>query len=122
LDPLAVEKLLTLCRQYRPRIVFNMGTHPDEIELSEQINKSLAGVLSMKAEYLGFIFQDPSVAEAVRKRSVFMTDYGDRPAADDIRRLAERIIKFWHQPIEDSAGRLQKQTQKLYKERLKGNK
>jgi len=119
LDPLAIEKLLTLCRQYRPRIVFNMGTHPNEIELSEQINKSLASVLAMKAEYLGFIFQDPAVPEAVRKRAVFMPDYSDSAAADDIRRLAERIIKFWHQPIEDSAVRLQKQTQKLYKTRQK---
>ncbi|RPI77929.1 MAG: MinD/ParA family protein [Desulfobacteraceae bacterium] len=119
LDPLAVEKLLTLCRQYRPRIVFNMGTHPNEIELSEQINKSLSSVLAMKAEYLGFIFQDPAVAEAVRKRAVFLPDYGESPAADDIRRLAERIVKFWHQPIEESAVRLQKQTQKLYKTRLK---
>jgi flagellar biosynthesis protein FlhG len=119
LDPLAIEKLLTLCRQFRPRIVFNMGTHPNEIELSEQINKSLTSVLAMKADYLGFIFQDAAVSEAVRKRAVFLTDYADSLAADDIRRLAERIIKYWHQPIEDSAVRLQKQTQKLYKERMK---
>ncbi len=54
-----------MCRKYRPRLIFNMGEHPDEIKLSEQINKNLKSILSLEVDYFGFIFNDPAVRESI---------------------------------------------------------
>ena len=64
-DPRVGEIVEKLCNRYRPRIVFNMGDHPDDIGITEQINNSLSTVLSIGADYFGFIFNDPIVNSTV---------------------------------------------------------
>lgn len=92
-----------LCRKYRPRVVFNMGEHPDEIKMANQIDKSLLDILSLEADYFGFVFSDPAVRQSVKERTAFLPHHRDTIAAESISRIAGRIIKFWDRPVEKSA-------------------
>jgi MinD-like ATPase involved in chromosome partitioning or flagellar assembly len=117
IDRGAGEKVSNLLNTYRPRIVFNMGEHPDEIGLADQINKSLWKVLSLRADYFGFIFKDQAVPESVKERTTLLHSDRESFAAEDLKRLAKRIVKYWDTPVENSAQLLYKTTQEIYRER-----
>lgn len=105
-DPEAGKIVEEICGNSRPRIVFNAGEHPEEINLSHQISKSLQNILHIEADYFGFVFRDSAVRKAVQDRQAFLPNYRENATASDITRIAERIVKFWDRPISDSAGLL----------------
>jgi len=102
IDNEVAEKILELCRRYRPRVVFNRGEHPDEMRIAKNINTSLKNILSLKADYFGFIFEDSCVRESIRKRIPLMSSYRESLAAENISKIARRIVKFWDHQIENS--------------------
>jgi len=110
----AGNKISELCKKYRPRVVFNKGEHPDEIKLSEKINTSLERNLSIEVDYFGFIFQDPFVQESIKKRMAFLPSSQGSIAAESIVRIAERIVKYWNKPIDNSSHRLLNSVKKIY--------
>lgn len=99
-DNEAGEKMSELCKQYRPRIIFNMGEDPEEIKAAEQINNILKSILSIEADYFGFIFEDPIVRKSVKRRVAFYTNYRDDVPAKCLKSIAERIMKFWDRSIQ----------------------
>ncbi|MBW1715970.1 MAG: P-loop NTPase [Deltaproteobacteria bacterium] len=114
LDQEAGEAVLDVYRSFRPRVVFNMGEHPDDLNITSQISKTLRSILSLEVDYFGFVFYDSAIKEAVRSRAVFLPEHRDSLAAKNIVRIAERITKYWNMPVEDSAGRLLKHVAKIY--------
>ena len=98
----------------RPRIVFNLGEHPDELDVSKQISKTLSSILCIEADFFGFVFFDPVVRQSVKKQSSVLSFQRNCVAAEGILRIARRIEKYWKTPIKDSARLLQKQTQIQY--------
>lgn len=116
-DVNAAKKVDAVCRSFRPRIIFNMGDEPDEIEIAGQINKSLKSMLNMACDYFGFIRYDRSVRESVKGRNVYLPLYRDNMAARDIIKTAERVNRFFDKPIENSAALLLRNTKKLYNNR-----
>jgi len=106
--------IAALCHKYRPRVVFNMGEHPDEIKVAAQINKSLEENLSINADYFGFIFSDIAIGQSVKKRTVFMTSYRDSMAAENIKQIADRIVKYWDSNVPNSAQLLLNKTRQVY--------
>lgn len=92
-----------ICGEFRPRVVFNMGEHPDDLVLAEHIRETLAAVLSIEPDFFGFIFQDPAVRRVVQARRPLLLEAPGSRAAEEIRRIAERIRKFWDVAIPDSA-------------------
>jgi len=117
IDHEAGKTVTELCRKYRPRVVFNMGEHPDEIKISEQINKNLKSILSLEVDYFGFIFKDPSVRQSIKKKILFIPCYRKNMTTENIKRIAERIVKYWNRPIDNSALRLLNHTRKVYENR-----
>lgn len=105
-DPEAGKIVEEICGNCRPRIVFNAGENPEEISLSHQISKSLQNILRIEADYFGFVFRDSAVRKAVQDRQAFLANFRENTTANDITRIAERIVKFWDRPIKDSAGLL----------------
>lgn len=120
IDHEAGKTITELCRKYRPRVVFNMGEHPDEIKLSEQINKSLKHNLSLEIDYFGFIFDDPAVRQSIKKKIPFIPSYRKNMTTENIERIAERIVKYWSRPIDNSALYLLNHTRKVYENRDRG--
>ncbi|MBU0988109.1 MAG: P-loop NTPase [Proteobacteria bacterium] len=117
INPAAGEKVTKLCGQYRPRVIFNLGEHPDEIKIAGQIDKSLSSNLSLEVDYFGFVFKDPLVKESLNKRLPFLPNFSDSPAAESIRRIAERIVKYLDKPVSNSEKHLLKRMRKVYESR-----
>ena len=110
----AVVEVYSSCR---PRVVFNMGEHPNDLKMASHISKTLESILSIEVDYIGFVFHDSSIRTAVRHNTVFLPHYRDSLAAESIVHIAERIIRYWSRPVEDSAGRLLNQVRKAYESR-----
>ncbi len=116
-DCLAGEAVSRIYRRCRPRIVFNMAGHPDDAGLCYQISRTLEEILSIKSDYFGFIYRDKNVLSAIRSGHPFLPNYRHSLAAENIVRIAQRIAKFWHRPVDDSATLLFNQVQIDYENR-----
>lgn len=112
IDANAANRVAEIGEMYRPRVVFNMGDDPDEMNIAEKINSGLGSNLSIEVDYFGFIFNDPSVRESIKKRTAFLPSFPENRAAESIRRTAGRIAKFWDRPVENSAQLLQNSLQR----------
>lgn len=110
-DPEAAETVNQIYHRYRPRIIFNMGEHPDDIKIASQISRTLGEILSIEADYFGFVYRDKSVVSAIRNGDSFLPNNRNSLAAENLVRIAQRIVKFWHRPVKDSAALLSKQVQ-----------
>jgi flagellar biosynthesis protein FlhG len=113
-DAEAGEIVTAVFQNYRPRVIFNMGSHPDEVNIAAQIDDSLKNVLSIEADYFGFVFEDPSIRESIRKRIAFFPNYRAGMVSESITRIAERIVKFWDRPVKNSAHHVLSHTRELY--------
>jgi flagellar biosynthesis protein FlhG len=111
-DPQAAETVSQIYHRSRPRIIFNMAENPDDAKMAFQISRTLGEVLSIEADYFGFVYRDNSVVTAIRSSNPFLPNYRNSLAAENIVRIAQRIVKFWHQPVKDSASLLFNQVQK----------
>jgi len=114
IDSEAGEKVSSVFREVRPRIIFNMGRHPDELKLSEQIDQSLKNFLSLETDYFGFLFDDPTVRESVKKGISYLPHYRDSSESKSIKRIAGRIVKYWDRPVKSSAQHLLEHVRKAY--------
>lgn len=97
-----------------PRIIFNLGEHPDELKVTGQISKSLETVLSLSVEYFGFIFNDPAVRQSVREQKALLPNWPECEAAENIYRIARRVAKYWGVPVRKSAALLEETVREFY--------
>jgi flagellar biosynthesis protein FlhG len=114
IDKDAGKRVVALCRDFRPRVIFNMGEHPDEIEIAHKIDRSLENSLSLKVDYFGFIFEDPNVRRSIKKQTFFLSEYRESIAAKGIALTAKRIANFLEVPVKNSAALLLKRTRDDY--------
>ena len=103
IDPSAEGMIDRLCTYFRPRLIFNKGEHPDEMRIYRQIDEGLTSVLSIQADYFGFVFRDPMVRGSVNSHQPYLLEFPDSQTSKAIRKIAERIINYWRTPVEGSA-------------------
>lgn len=115
LDLKLAEEVKKTCEKYTPRVIFNMGDHPDDLNMLKKFDTSLKQGLSVNAEYFGFVFYDDTVRLAAKRREVLMNCYPDCIAARNIHRIASRVLNNWNQTIENSADRLIDEVREAYK-------
>ncbi|MFP4475326.1 MAG: P-loop NTPase [Desulfatibacillaceae bacterium] len=108
------DKARRACNYYRPRIVYNMGDHPDELSVTNRIDNALRQGLSMETDHFGFVFFDDTVRMSAKNREVLVTRYPKSVAAQGISRIAARLEKTWDYADPDSARRLLASTNKEY--------
>jgi flagellar biosynthesis protein FlhG len=99
----AAEVVAAALSACRPRIVFNMGVSAEETAVAESIGATLRETLGIEPDFFGFVFQDPNVREASRRRAPFLPHYPGSAAVSGLLKLAERVEKYWSRPIEGSA-------------------
>jgi flagellar biosynthesis protein FlhG len=116
-DPRAGELVSQIYENCRPRIIINMGENPEDSKMAFKISQTLGNILSIEADYFGFIFRDRSVLASIRNRSPFLLSYRNCLASENIVRIAQRIVKFWNRPVKDSAALLFNHVQKDYETR-----
>lgn len=113
LDPEAGKVIEDICNSCRPRIVFNFGENPKQLQVADQISKTLKTVLSIEADYFGFIFYDEAVRLSIFNPSAMLGRTRDCLAFSHIQQIAKRIEKYWNREVYDSARRIQAQLQDI---------
>ena len=108
--PLA-EKARRKLSTYRPRIIFNMGENPEELEVIQKIDNTLRQSLLLEADFFGYIFFDDHVRQAAKKGEILLTGYPESLASKSIAQLAKRIVKNWRHNFNDSASLLKQDTE-----------
>ncbi len=114
ISPDAQQKILKICGHYQPRIILNMGLHPNELESLSQISRNVEEILSLQIEYFGFVFQDTQVRKAMKQRSILLSSHPQSIASESIHRIADRITRLWDQEITNSAELLINNTKQAY--------
>ena len=97
-------------------MVFNIGDHPDDLQILEAIDRSIKQNLSIEVDYFGFIFSDPAVRQSIRNGKALMAFNPESPAARGIAHIARRVTRFWEAPIPNSAELLAKHTRRVFEE------
>lgn len=116
IDPDLAMQVKKTCSYYRPRIIFNMGDHPDELNILKKLDHTLRQGLSIEPDHFGFIFYDDLVRKSAKKREVLISAYPQSIASQNIQHIANRVTEIWDHPIENSRIRLIEDTRKQYKE------
>ncbi len=107
-------RMRDVCSRIRPRLVFNRGSHPSQLQVVASMEKILQQRLGLKLDCLGFVFNDETVMEAIRRRTILIKTFPQCLASRCIVRLAKRITRVWKGNIVNGRSRLLKDTQKVY--------
>jgi predicted CoA-binding protein len=107
---------------YRPRIVFNKCKSPDELTLLPALENTLKHNLLLRTDFIGCLFDDPAVSMTFQQRETLNKVSPSAEIAEDIRLLADRIIRLWKQPLRNSAELLINNANKIYHQRSKEHK
>ncbi|RLC09374.1 MAG: MinD/ParA family protein [Deltaproteobacteria bacterium] len=91
-DHRLASKAKELCDYYRPRIVFNMGDHPDELKILKKLSNTLKHGLSLEVDHFGYIPYDDTVRLVAKKREVLLTSHPESIVSESIGRIADRIV------------------------------
>ncbi|MCP5102614.1 MAG: MinD/ParA family protein, partial [bacterium] len=119
-DASALETVDKIRAAVRPRVIFNMAEHPDDLSMIKQFERGLKKVLSMEADYLGFIFFDSHVTASVKHRKPLQLEFPGCMASKEMVQVARRLVKFGSRPVENSARLLMDSTVKFYEKYAKG--
>ena len=110
---LEIERLTTF---YRPRLILNAGTHPDELSHKlDRASDAMRSMLNIEPEHFGFVFADPAVSKSI-EAGLPLLDYApDSLAARSFTAIAARISDIWQETIENSRERLYRNTQNIFR-------
>jgi len=112
-DPQTGETVARLTQNLRPRVIFNRGEHPEEMNATAKIDETLRNVLSMEVDYFGFVCEDPEIRQCLKQGVPFLSCQKNRPASKALRQIADRVVRFWDRTIPDSARRIQEHAEAL---------
>jgi len=110
LDPIFATKVKEKCNSYHPRIVFNKGEHPDDLEIINHLEKVVKKILSVDLCFFGFVFEDLNVKLSTNNSMVLIDEYPDSISSKAIKEIANRMIKFKGKDIANSNELLKKNT------------
>jgi len=113
-DKAIAERIQKLLKNFRPRVIINMGEHPDELEVLKKVDSTIQKSLSVKADFFGFIFYDEYVRRSGKKREVLVKRYPDSIASKSIEHIAKRVVNIWDNSIVNSQESLVEDTRKKY--------
>ncbi len=119
-DPGLAEKAKAVCKRYRPRIIFNMGDHPDELKMLPKLDATIKKGISMEADYFGFIFYDDKVRRSTKNREIFLNKYPGSIAARMMAAIASKVSNIWDKPMENSMITLMAEAERWHEKRKKG--
>ena len=115
-DPGAAREIERLTNFYRPRLILNAGTHPDELtQKLDRASDAMRSMLGINPEHFGFVFADPAVGESI-EAGLPLLDYApDSLAARSFFAISGRISDMWQESIENSRERLYRNTQNIFR-------
>jgi flagellar biosynthesis protein FlhG len=118
LNPRAAEELRSLCRRVRPRLVYNMGEDTTDLDVLSVVDRTFAEILGLGCDHIGFLPFDPLVRQAGRSGQPFLLQHGGSATGTALRRIAQRIVRFWGAPIPRSGELLRRHAEATHSERV----
>jgi flagellar biosynthesis protein FlhG len=112
-EPTAAESIRRFLKNFRPRLVFNMGRDSNDMDMTLKIDQSLRKILSIDIDYFGFVFEDAAVRQSIKDGAVFLPSNRECATAKSIEQVANRIARFWNRPIPESARRIRENIEEL---------
>jgi flagellar biosynthesis protein FlhG len=112
-DPLTVDDLLIMiaeqdrglaakvrrtCSEFQPRLIFNMGDRPEDLQLWPKLQKTMKQSLSLTGVCFGFVSYDDKARRAVQQKGILLERHPESSAAKCILHLARQIVERWDQP------------------------
>jgi len=116
IDSTAAKRVKGLAQRFRPRIILNRGTSPDDLKRLQDASLVLRDILSLETDHFGFIFQDQAVTASMDRGVPLVESAPESLAAINITYLAERIIRWWDEPLHDSEARLYRNTMTVWQD------
>ncbi|WP_229593268.1 MinD/ParA family protein [Pseudodesulfovibrio sediminis] len=106
-DSYAMIKVLVTQHQVKDfLIVVNQATNANEANQTfERLAAACKNFLDIDLMNLGFVHQDQTLVESVRRQTPLMKFAPDAPASKDIRGLAKKIMRYREDNLERIAGR-----------------
>ena len=115
-DADAAQEIRRLTAFYRPRLILNAGTHPDDLDQKlTNATAAMRTLLNIEPEHFGFVFADPAVSESIDSGQSLMEFAPDSLAAKSLDAIAGRMSAMWHETIENSEYRLYRNTQNIFR-------
>ncbi len=114
-DPALASKILTLTRSYQPRIIFNRGYHPDQLEVIRNMQSSIKKYLSVDLCFFGFLFEEDP-AKLLSNHGCIVKKYPGSILSKGIIEISKRIVKFDNKIIPNSGDMLINDTWEKYKQ------
>lgn len=87
LDPAKAQTARELLSRFTPRLILNMVKSRDDIQEGRAIQTALIELLSVRAEYLGYISYDPQVGSAVKAMQPFLLHNARSKASRDLAKI-----------------------------------
>lgn len=101
-------------QRFLPRVVFNMGYHPDELKMLEQLDQTIRNVLSLRIDYIGLVYESSIARRSVRNRIPLLPSAPESFAVQDIKLVAEQIVRLWNQPLRNGSPLLYQNSRAIY--------
>ena len=114
MDSALASNIIDKYKQYHPRIIFNKAEHPDEMKISEQLEKSVTKNLSIDLWFFGLIYRDKLVETSIKNNQVLVSEYPESIATKGINDIARRIVKFQDNYMANSNNLLQKDSMEKF--------
>ena len=86
-------KAKSMLSGFRPRIIVNATTSESDAKLGEKLRTIIAKYLSIDAEYLGEVAEDPAVKSSAKRMIPFSVSAPDCKAALCIREVVQRLLQ-----------------------------
>lgn len=113
-DEAIASKIVTLTRSYQPRIIFNRGEHPDQLEVINHMQSSIRKYLSVDLCFFGFLYEEDPEKLSINHGSVLLKRYPESILSKGIIEISRRIIKFNYKIIPNSRDMLINDTQEKF--------
>ena len=95
-------------------IIYNRGNHPDELDILYKLDNNVKNNLIISLDQFGFIFDDKTVVKSIQERQALLVNYPESSFANDINIIADRIVRLWDKPLEDTNNILYKISKKIF--------
>jgi flagellar biosynthesis protein FlhG len=115
-DPELAATVEAIRKGFRPRIIFNMGTTPEDLSLINQLNGSLETVLGIGADYFGFLYLDSKIRGTLQVKRPYLLENPDSITSQEIRKIADRICTYWFHSVPGSSDLILARARKIYLE------
>jgi flagellar biosynthesis protein FlhG len=114
IDPALALRISDLISSYNPRIIFNRGVHPDELNIINPLQLSVKKNISVDLCFFGFLFEDEHVKLSLENSVSLVCKYPESIASKGINEIAKRIVKFSNKVIPNSGELLKRDTLEKY--------